>query len=96
MEDALSSSLATLASLTAGLGSNPGNEQLEQLRSVCTGILTSAKGQPPGLAQQKRLWEAAAALWVSLSGRLAQPSPAAHQAITLPAERQHRCGSRPD
>ncbi|EFN50881.1 hypothetical protein CHLNCDRAFT_141680 [Chlorella variabilis] len=65
MEDALASSLGRLASLASALGSNPSDGQLEQLSSACSAALTNAQGQPPGPAQQRQLWEAAAGLWNS-------------------------------
>ncbi len=75
MDDALSHPLARLASLTAALGNNPDHAQLEQLRSASAALLAASKGQSLGAAQQKRVWEAAAGLWVSLKspGSLQHP-----------------------
>jgi hypothetical protein len=78
MDDALSHPLARLASLTAALGNNPDHAQLEQLRSASAALLAASKGQSLGAAQQKRVWEAAAGLWVSFE------SPAALQHPLLP------------
>ena len=66
MEDAFGSSLSRLGALAAALcGSPDSHEQLEQLRSATAAVLAASKGQPPGPAHQKRLWEAAGGLWVS-------------------------------
>lgn len=78
MDDALSHPLARLASLTAALGNNPDHAQLERLRSASAALLAASKSQSLGAAQHKRLWEAAAGLWVSFE------SPAALQHPLLP------------
>lgn len=96
MEDALASSLGRLASLASALGSNPSDGQLEQLSSACSAALTNAQGQPPGPAQQRQLWEAAAGLWVSLSSRQSTLTTLGNckQAACRPAELQHRSWER--
>lgn len=67
MEDALGAALKSLTAKGAALGPRPSPEQLEGLRSACAAALAVARSQgQPGAVNQKRLWEAAASLWVRL------------------------------
>lgn len=67
MEDALAASLRSLTAKGNSLGARPSPEQLGELRSACTAALAVAKSQGlPGAVHHKRLWEAAASLWVGL------------------------------
>lgn len=67
MEDSLSSALKSLTAKGAALGASPTPEQLAELRSACAAALAVSRSQgQPRAVHQKRLWEAAASLWVRL------------------------------